>query len=124
MTITITLPLPDRILSPNHTVGSRGGRMAKATAIKKARTLAKVECMSSFASSFKPRWKTAVVQVTWYAKTIAFPDGDNALASLKAFFDGLTDYGIFDDDRGNTYPPVQFAKDKDNPRIVLTITGA
>ena len=97
--------------------------MAKATAIKKYRLAAKLACMSAFPSSFKPRWKTAIVQVEWFTKTIRHMDGDNALASLKNGFDGLTDYGIFADDRGNTYPPVKFAKDKDNPRIVLTITG-
>lgn len=34
MTVEITLALPPRILAPNVTVASRGGRMAKAAAMQ------------------------------------------------------------------------------------------
>lgn len=79
--------------------------------------------MISFAACFKPRWVRASVQIHWYAKTIAHPDGDNAVATLKSAFDGLTDYGIFADDKHVTYPPAIFHKDRENPRIELHITG-
>lgn len=121
MTFHITLPLPPRVLSPNHTVGSRGGRMAKASATKKYRTRAKVEYMATYSPSIRPRAAAGTVQVTWYAKTRRFPDGDNALATMKAAFDGLTDVGLFCDDRGLTHKPVIFAVSKDNPRVLLTI---
>jgi hypothetical protein len=37
--VTIVLPLPNRVLQPNHTVGSIGMRMQKAAAIKRYRRL-------------------------------------------------------------------------------------
>ena len=37
--ITIVLPLPNRVLQPNCTIGSFGGRMMKANATKKYKRL-------------------------------------------------------------------------------------
>jgi len=117
MTVNITLPLPPRCLSPNE----RPHFHAKARAAKKYRTRAKLEYMATFSASVRPRAATAVVQATWFAKTRMFPDGDNALATLKAAFDGLTDAGLFSTDRGLTHKPVIFAVSKDRPRVELTI---
>jgi crossover junction endodeoxyribonuclease RusA len=119
MTVEITLDVPKRILSPN----GRSHHHAKARAIKEYRTKARLFCMTIFPPSFKPRWNAANVKITWYHPHARFPDRDNALASLKAGFDGLTDYGLFSDDRGLTQEPVQFQKHSTKPRVVLTITG-
>lgn len=119
MTLTFTFPLPPLILSPN----SRSHFHAKGRATKQYRTSAKVLVMTQVAGGFKPRYQRAAVQVKWIAKTRRFPDGDNALATLKSLFDGLTDAGIFSDDRGLTHHPVEFAVDKENPRLVLTISA-
>lgn len=123
MTLTLDLTLPDRKLSPNTKPGSKGSRMAQMRAVKDYRTKAKLAFMVAFSSGFKPRWKTATVAILWCHRTHMRPDRDNAVAWLKSGFDGLADAGLFDNDRGVTYLPVQFQKDPARPRIVLTITG-
>lgn len=117
MTLTITIPLPPRILSPN----ARPHHMAKARKVKEYRGRAYLAVLTEVPGGYKPRWKSALCSVTWYAKTATHPDGDNALASLKAAFDGFTDAGLFSDDRGLTHAPVKFDKDKLNPRVEITI---
>ena len=49
-------------------------------------------------------------------------DKDNALASLKAAFDGLVDAGIVADDVGLTHEPVEFRTSRDRPRVEITVT--
>lgn len=117
MIVILTLPIPDRVLSPN----ARAHYHAKARAVKKYRTRAKVEFMAAYSAGFRPRAVTANVSAKWFAKTRMFPDRDNALASLKAAFDGLSDAGLFCTDRNVTHQPIQFDVSKDNPRIELTI---
>lgn len=117
MTVTFTFSLPPRILSPN----ARSHFHAKARATKKYRTDCKVRVMTQVAGGFKPRWKTATLQMHWIAKTRMRPDDGNAIASFKAGLDGITDAGILDDDRGITHLPVTFGVDRDNPRLVITI---
>lgn len=123
ITVELETTHPEKILSPNHTVGSRGQRMAKAAAIKKLRTKAKILFMAKYSTSFRPQWKRATVEIVWHHKTAAFPDRDNIIGSLKAFFDGLADAGLLHNDRGLTQlPPIRFI-DPENPRVVLKITG-
>lgn len=119
MTVEIELPVPGRILSPN----GRPHHHAKARAVKSYRTNAKLVCMAKLSAAFKPKWKTATIRIVWFHKHTRFPDRDNALASLKSGFDGLTDYGLFDDDRGLTHKPIEFQKDAIRPRVVLYITS-
>lgn len=121
--VTITVPIPARILSPNVTIGSRGGRMAKAAAIKKSRANA----ATAFNTQNPGRrnnllWKRAIVQINWFTKTITHPDPDNAISSLKSTFDGLADAGLLSNDRGLTQLPPVFQKDKANPRVELVFT--
>ena len=123
MTVTITLPLPPKELNPNKQVASRGGRMAKARATDKYKTAAKVQVLATVPGGWKPRWKTATIQVEYYFPTMAFRDADNCLASLKAAFDGLTDAGLLDDDRGVTHLPVKRAKDSEKPRVVIHVSN-
>lgn len=123
MKLEIELELPDKKLSPNTKPGSHGSRMAQMREVKKYRTAAKLAFMVKFSSGFKPRWKTATVAIQWCHRTHMRPDRDNAVAWLKSGFDGLADAGLFDNDRGVTYLPVEFQRDPARPRIVLTITG-
>lgn len=118
MILTITLPLPPRILSPN----ARPHHHAKARAVKAARCAAKLECMALLPAGYKPRFPKGTAQVEWIAKTRVHPDGDNALATCKAVFDGITDSGFLADDKELTHQPVRFGVDKANPRLVVTIT--
>jgi Holliday junction resolvase RusA-like endonuclease len=72
----------------------------------------------------KPRhWtpaKRVTIQATLWHKTNRRRDGDNALASLKAAFDGLVDAGILADDSGVTHLPVIFKTG--TPKIELEVT--
>lgn len=121
MTLTITLPIPPKELSPNHTIGSRGGRMAKARKVKQYRNRAMLEVLAQVPGDYKPKYSKAEVRTKWFTKTVRRMDGDNALASLKAAFDGLTDSGFLSDDRGLTHHPIEFEKDASNPRVELTL---
>jgi len=119
-TLTIVLPLPARVLSPN--VKSHWG--SKAAAVKQAREDAKLATIAAAIDS-KITWKQlekATMQGTWHKRTKHISDDDNANASLKAYRDGIADAGIVSDDRHiSMLPPVQLV-DKDNPRLVVVIT--
>lgn len=121
--VTITLPLPPRELSPN----ARVHYMAKARAVKKYRRWAATEAqvaMGTFSLKHAYFWTAATVRVRWFTRTRRRPDADNALASLKAAFDGMADAGLFANDRGLTHKPIVFAVDKANPRVEITVTCA
>ena len=115
--ITITIPIPHRSLSPN----ARTHWATKAKKVKAARTgatfLAKNQVIYK-----NQRWTNAISTVVWYAKTATHPDPDNALAMLKPYFDGLADAGVLANDRNLAHNPIRFEKDKANPRVELTIT--
>jgi Holliday junction resolvase RusA-like endonuclease len=122
--LTVTLPIPPRELSPNHTVGSRGQRIAKSVKVKAYRERARQEAgiAAHVAGMVNGGWTHARIQIEWYHPTIRFPDADNVLAWLKAGIDGIRDSGLLADDNNVEYPPVRREKDKLNPRVVLTIT--
>jgi crossover junction endodeoxyribonuclease RusA len=115
--ITITIPIPHRALSPN----ARTHWATKAKKVKAARGVAwwyaKVD-----ADWTPTHWTNAISTVVWYAKTATHPDPDNALAMLKPYFDGLADAGVLANDRNLAHNPIRFEKDKANPRVELTIT--
>lgn len=121
MIVTIVLPLPHKHLSPN----ARCVWQAKSRATKKARGdsyLATLDAMQKAGIRSKPHWKTATVQATFYKQTKRRADADNALSSCKAYFDGMTDAGLIDDDSGLTHAPVVFEVDKADPRVELVVT--
>jgi len=115
--ITITIPIPHRALSPN----ARTHWATKAKKVKAARGVAwwyaKVD-----ADWTPTHWTNAISTVVWYAKTATHPDPDNALAMLKPYFDGMADAGVLANDRGLKHNPIRFEKDKANPRVQITIT--
>lgn len=119
MTLTITLPIPPKELSPN----ARPHFQAKAKKVKQYRNRAMLEVLAQVPGGYKPMFKRAEVHIDWFTETARRMDGDNALACLKSAFDGVTDSGFLSDDRGLTHHPVRFEKDKDHPRVVLTITA-
>ena len=120
--VTIILPLPGGILSPNCTVGSIGGRFMKAAAIKKYRRLAEKAVVSECIDTSP--WRAVTVQATFFFKDRRRRDPDNALGSLKAAYDGIVDSGLVADDdwdRMKRMEPV-LAFDHNHPRVELTIT--
>lgn len=122
MTLTIELPVPPKALSPNARVHYH----VRARAVKAYRLAAHLNAVASRIDS-SPSWepvpyfRAGTTQVTWYTKTKRKPDADNALSSLKAAWDGITDSGFLADDRGLTHQPIIFLVDKHRPRVVLRI---
>ena len=63
----------------------------------------------------------ALVAIKHFNRTARVIDRDNILSSLKAAFDGLTDAGVWSDDRDAVFLPVSRLKDAANPRVELKI---
>ncbi len=119
--VTIVLPLPPKVLQPNCTIATPGGRFMKAAAIKRCRKLACVaveeECVDS------APWLLVKIWPTFYFKDKRRRDQGNAIASLKAYEDGIIDSGLVPDDDAEHWklqPPI-FYIDKEHPRIMLRI---
>jgi Holliday junction resolvase RusA-like endonuclease len=115
--ITITLPLPAKELSPNASVHWA----VKAKVKKQARLSAWSKTKAAMGRHTPPRWEKAMSQCVFYYKTAGRHDPDNSLASCKTYFDGITDAGLLADDSGLSHYPVVLKKDKDNPRVEITI---
>ncbi len=94
--VVIVLPLPNKVLSANFTVGGIGGRMMKATATKKYRRIA-CEVVQNERIESLP-WRKVSVAVQFFHKTKRRRDTDNAMYSLKAVYDGIVDAGVVADD--------------------------
>lgn len=120
--VTIVLPLPNPVLSPNVAIGSYGGRMKKATAAKRYRRLAR-EAIEAEVIETAP-WDRVTVSAEFRCKTERRRDTDNAMASLKPAYDGIVDSGLVPDDDWvhMTRTTPTFVVDKDNPCLILTIT--
>lgn len=119
--ISIILPLPNFILSPNYTIGSISGRFMKAAATKKLRQITK-EAIQEEGIETGP-WSKVSVNAVFYHKTKRKRDSDNAMGSLKAAYDGIVDSGLaIDDDREHMVrmEPV-FLIDEKHPRVELTV---
>jgi crossover junction endodeoxyribonuclease RusA len=112
----IVLPIPHKCLSPNArshwAVTMKHKKAARAEAYYQARIGLKTA---------PPRWTKATVKITWYSKTARHPDADNALASCKAYWDGLQDAGVVANDRGIRYEPIDFQVDRVAPGLVVEI---
>ena len=113
--ITIVLPLPSRDVSPN----GRGHWAKKARAVKKHREWAVLAVLSD--DTPLPLWRTAEAQATFYVRDKRRRDGDNYLAMLKPYFDGIVQAGVLKDDSGVRHAPVLFVVDKKDPRVEIRI---
>ncbi len=128
--VVIILPLPVKVLHPNHTIATMGGRFMKASATKRYRKLAckaiwEEEINEGYDSWNKDSlWKKASVKTVFYHKTKRKRDEDNAKGSLKAAFDGVVDSGLIPDDDSEhlTHETPEFRIDKEYPRVMLTFT--
>lgn len=119
--LTITLPIPFQVQSPNR----GGGHWSKKSGpIATSRLLAKLEAINAM-NRMKvwepPRWKEAETVAVFYYETKRRRDRDNSGASLKAYWDGIADAEIVQNDAGFIHHPPELLVDKDKPRVVLTI---
>ncbi len=118
----IALPVPPGVLSPNCTIGTIGGRFMKASVIKKHRKLA-CEAVEDSEIETLP-WAHVIVSVAIFYATRRRRDEDNAMGSLKSYYDGIVDSGLVaDDDKKNmtrTMPDLLF--DDTHPRVEMILT--
>lgn len=117
--MTLTLPIPDKRLSPNHTVATIGARMAKSSATKKARQRAKLLTLSAA--------RIPCPDFTGYSLAFFWPDArrrddDNAIGSIKAYKDGIADALGVDDWNLRMKEVPTFQIDRSNPRVEITLT--
>ncbi len=120
----IALPVPVKVLSPNCTIGSIGGRFMKASAIKKHRKLAK-EAIEDAEIESMP-WECVIVEALIYYATKRKRDDDNAMGSLKSYYDGIVDSGLIADDNifnmKRSMP--ELLSDSKSPRVEIILTRA
>jgi len=115
--ITISLPLPPKSLSPN----ARCHWAVKARDTRKCREAARWWTFAALKGDC-PHWRRSTFRATFYHTTNRRRDDDNLIASLKPYRDGIADSGLLDDDVGVvTLPPLKCI-DRENPRVEITIT--
>jgi len=114
--LTLVLPIPNKILSPN----ARPHWAAKSKAVKAHRFDAKWLALKR--TDKDACWEKATIRYTFYWPTKAKRDDDNAVAMCKAYRDGIADAGVVVNDSAfSTLPPVML-HDKKNPRLEIQIT--
>lgn len=138
-TITIELPLPPQELRPN----ARVHWAKKARKVKEYRSRAKWAALRIMQRDFgdlafgNPDGDLAsriggeiiipfpieqpTVRITMLNKTARKLDPDNLIASMKSAIDGITDSGVWTDDREVTILSPIRGKDATNPRIIIEI---
>lgn len=114
--MTITLPLPNKILSPN----ARPHWAQKARYTRAARHRAKLTALAAFANQPGPH----VYQ--HYTLAFHFPnairrDDDNAAAACKAYRDGIADALKMDDHHLTMSAAPLILTDPANPRLEITL---
>jgi hypothetical protein len=89
---------------------------------KKARRLAR-EAVEAEEVCTAP-WQAVEAQEAFYFSTNRNRDERNAVAMLKAYYDGIVDSGLIPDDNHQVLSHGQptFQHDGDNPRVEITIT--
>lgn len=106
--VFIELSLPPPQCKPNGRYHWR----AKMGPVKAYRCTAKMAAVAALGRMNPPKWKEARAQLTFYFRDRRRRDADNLLASAKQIFDGLTDAGVLDDDKGLSHNPVRCFVDK------------
>ena len=125
--ITITLAIPDRVVSQNAQRGE-----SKWAAIKKSK-IVKAHRSKAFQHTFIALRSNAVAKmrassITWagyslafFFPTMNFRDEGNAEGSCKAYIDGICDALGINDRHFNKMKLTTRAKDAANPRVEITI---
>lgn len=98
MTISVTLPWPDKVLSPN----ARVHWSRKAKAVKTARQDAAWLVLEKIMAARILGWPRAAVSMTFCPPDNRRRDRDNLIASMKAATDGIADAIGIDDSKFET----------------------
>ncbi len=115
-TITITLPIPHKSLSSNA--------RAHWAELQRHRGKARRDAMLAAyaAGGSKLWWLAADAAVVWYSRTSHKIDPNNMDHWLKAYYDGIADAGVVQNDRGIHPVSHEQRKDAVNPRVEITLT--
>lgn len=120
MTITISLPIPDRAISPNARRGeSRWAAIAKSRMVKAHRNRARLAMLEALRGDNPGVPQGYSLAHFW--ETAAYRDDDNADGACKAYRDGIADALGMDDRKFRKLALSTHAKDKDDPRVEITI---
>ena len=122
MKIVFVFSLPHKKLNPNQQYKNH---MAHARLKKERKWSIKMDSIRQIRVKGLPdnmKWEKATVSIKWYAATMNFPDGDNALASLKSTIDGICAAGLLLDDNHLLCSTPKFYKDAKHPRVEMTFT--
>jgi hypothetical protein len=116
--LTITVPIPSPKLAHNGRVYWR----QRAALVKACRASSCLLAKEALAGKPAPGWGKASVKVVAYFPTLSFPDPMNLLDRCKAVLDGFEDAKIILDDKDLWPERPEMHKDKDRPRLEVTIT--
>lgn len=124
--MTITLPIPNRRISPNGQRGqSRGAAIAKAALVKAHRTRARLETKKQLGIHYHaaglPVPAFTGYTLAHFFKTSAWRDDDNADAACKAYRDGIADALGIDDRQLPKLALSTRHKDAARPRVEITL---
>lgn len=111
--LTIILRIPPAILSPN----GRSHWFAKASASKRARAQAKLTTLNLL-RGYDPGRPVAYSLAYFWPSTRR--DDDNAIASVKAYLDGICE-AVGMDDRDLRFRALTHEKDRKLPRVEITL---
>jgi crossover junction endodeoxyribonuclease RusA len=118
--LTITLPMPHKNLSPN----ARGHWSKKSSQARLQRSLAAIRVREALGRRRPPKWLAAEVLIEVIPPDRRKRDKDNIQGSLKSAFDGAEDAGVVENDNVFTYLPVQILEpDKNNAGVRITFTS-
>lgn len=122
MTIDVSLPIPPAACHQN----ARVHWAARSRAAKQARQDAYRCALSALDGRDPPRIEAAVVHVQWFGKDrrCLKLDPTNCQAALKASIDGLTDAGMWTDDRAVKWGDITIGVDAKAPRVDIAIEPA
>lgn len=116
MTVAITLPWPDKALSPN----ARVHHMALHRAKKAAKHGAMGECLAQRV----PRLSgPQMVSLVFYPPTRRRHDADNLVARMKAALDGIALHIGVDDSLFRLLAPVIAEPEPPRGKVVVLLTG-
>lgn len=110
----ITLPLPSPLLSPN---GPHRHWAPKAKARNAARQLAHLTTLSALQGQPPPTFTRYAL--TFFHPVIRTRDDDNALASTKAYRDGIAKALRVDDSTLRIHAAPEFRIDRSHPRLEI-----
>lgn len=123
--LTVSLPIPDRAVSPNANRGqSRWAAIMKSKAVKEHRKKARYTVEAAIEAKKLQGVKWSGYSLAFYFPTAAFRDDDNADGSCKAYRDGCADALRINDKGFRKAKLSTQSKDAECPRVEMTLYPA